>query len=79
MKRFDKSSVSDLLVLFTSSPTSREGLDGDGGQSHHLVDLPQAVAPPVSLDHQCCPALFQSRSTHCFTVGLKTKHAFISQ
>lgn len=73
MKMIRKLSVTDLLVSFTSYPTSCEGLDGDGCQTHYLVDLPQAVASPVSLYHQCCPALLQCRSSHCFTEGLQTK------
>lgn len=61
---------SDLFELFTGHPTSCEGLDGDGSQADHLVDLFHAVASPVSLDHNCCPALLQCCSTHCFTAGL---------
>lgn len=58
--------VPDLLVLFTGHPTPSEGLDGDGGPADCLVDLPHAVASPVSLDDHRCPALLQSFSSHRF-------------
>lgn len=45
-------SFTNLPVLFAGHPTSCEGLDGDGGQTDDLIDLPHAVSSPVSLDHQ---------------------------